>query len=311
MKKAIIFDADGTTFDCSHRLHYLNKEPKDWNSFHEAMKDDEPIAGVMWMAIMLQKARKLNEFLADDFAILISTARHEPYRDITTQKYKESGLFPDKIYMRKDGDFRPDYAVKSDMYLQMIEDGYDPILAVDDRPEVCDIWRSFGLTVLQNSYDDTTSKFSGKIMMTLMVGPSGAGKSTFAKNMFKSGDIISSDKIREDEGLGHSIEDLNLTFKLCRGYAKARLEAGLHTVIDATNLKKKDRLNFTRLVPKSALIQYILVDRDYDDKVSSKGSRDVSIMDRHHSYFRDVTMKDMKEADGLHNVIVLDKRQKK
>ena len=29
----IVFDLDSTLADCSHRLHHIQKEPKDWNGF--------------------------------------------------------------------------------------------------------------------------------------------------------------------------------------------------------------------------------------------------------------------------------------
>lgn len=310
MKKAIIFDADGTLWDVEHRLHFLEGEIPDWDSFHDALVDDKINEAVAWLAMMIQTAR--HEMAAgDEIAWLLCTARHEKYLEATQFKLDETNLSPDKIYIRDNNDTRPDHIVKEEMYLQMLEDGYDPILVVDDRPSVCDMWRDFGLTVLQCAYRDARGRYDGKVMLRLIIGPSGAGKTTYCAANFKPGEIISTDFIREEEGLGHSPDDMALAFKLARGYAKTRIDAGLPTVIDATNLRQKDRMKFVDIVPKGGLIEYHLINRDYDEKIASMGDRNRDIVDRHHAYFRDVTMKDMKNADGLPNVIIIDKRKKK
>jgi predicted kinase len=321
MIRAIIVDMDGTLANVKHRLHYLSRlpkgmssfetyhglidQPKDWTSFHDACVDDTPIEAVAWLVTALFATTSLS---SGKYAIVIVSARHEPYRERTEAWLAKFGIPHDRLYMRTDEDTRPDHEIKADILAQMMDDGYEPWLAIDDRPEVCDMWESFGIAVLRCSYEDVQAKYAGKVMVTLLVGPSGAGKSTYAKKHFKPGEIIETDAIREAEGLGHDPDALALTFKLARGYAKARLDAGLPVVIDATNLRKKDRAHFTRLVPTGALIKYVLIDRNYEDKVETKGDRLADIVDRHHRYFRDTTMKDMKLADGLGNVIVEDKR---
>jgi phosphoglycolate phosphatase-like HAD superfamily hydrolase len=50
-KPCIIFDLDGTLADCEHRLHHIQKDPKDWTSFFAACGDDKPIdhmLKIMW-----------------------------------------------------------------------------------------------------------------------------------------------------------------------------------------------------------------------------------------------------------------------
>ena len=60
-----------------------------------------------------------------------------------------AGLVFDALYMRSDKDFRPDDEVKSQMLDKMIEDGFNPTMAFDDRQRVVDMWRDRGLTVAQ------------------------------------------------------------------------------------------------------------------------------------------------------------------
>jgi predicted kinase len=53
------------------------------------------------------------------------------------------------IYMRKTGDMRKDSIIKEEFYRQHIEGKYNIKFVLDDRQQVVDMWRSFGLTVFQ------------------------------------------------------------------------------------------------------------------------------------------------------------------
>jgi predicted kinase len=265
------------------------------------MIHDTPIAGVTDLVRILANQTH------DKVDILIVTARHEPYRTHTENWLAKFNIPYTKLYMRADGDYRQDHEVKIDILSKILDDGFDPFLVIDDRPEVVEAWRNYGLTVLQCNYEDVSTKYTGKVMLTLLVGPAGAGKSTFAEN-YKSG-VISTDKIRQQENLGHSPDDLSLTFKLARGYAKARIAAGLPAIIDATNLKKKDRMAFNRLVPKGGLIEYVVICRDYDHMIANRGWRPVELIDKHYRTFMK-ELPDILKGDHLPNVIVKDCRKK-
>jgi len=73
--------------------------------------------------------------------------------------------------------------------------------------------------------------------LVLLIGAAGSGKSTFAKQHFPDGAIVSSDRFR---GLLAGDEaDQRVTdaaFELLHQAIGSRLEAGLLTVVDATNL---------------------------------------------------------------------------
>lgn len=49
-----VFDIDGTLADCSHRLHHIQKEPKDWDAFFDACGDDAPMPHVIAVAKALR-----------------------------------------------------------------------------------------------------------------------------------------------------------------------------------------------------------------------------------------------------------------
>lgn len=51
MRKFIVVDIDGTIADISHRVHYLESKPKDWDNFYSVkeMSGDKPIHNIIDM----------------------------------------------------------------------------------------------------------------------------------------------------------------------------------------------------------------------------------------------------------------------
>jgi len=136
----IIFDVDGTLMDISHRRKFVVQRPKDFDSFRKATEFDTRKEDIFTVAKALQ---------AQGHKILISTGRNKSQRAITLKQLMGGGLVFEKIYMRSDTDFTPDDELKSRFLDRMIEDGYFPIMAFDDRQRVVDMFRSRGLTVFQ------------------------------------------------------------------------------------------------------------------------------------------------------------------
>ena len=56
-KMDIIFDIDGTLLDISHRLRFVNVNPKDWKAFRDPKQKrwDEPRLEIIQIADALQK----------------------------------------------------------------------------------------------------------------------------------------------------------------------------------------------------------------------------------------------------------------
>lgn len=54
-----------------------------------------------------------------------------------------------ELFMRADGDYRPDYIVKKEMFDTLIAPHYDVKLVIDDRDSVVEMWRDMGLTCWQ------------------------------------------------------------------------------------------------------------------------------------------------------------------
>ena len=149
----VIFDLDGTLADCKHRLHHIEQRPKDWPAFFEAMVDDAPKEELAWLfrAIRNSKAptRSVLETEAQFPVPVICTGRPDNYREATQAWLLRHSLLPRSLYMRSEGDYREDDIVKRELLAQIIRDGYDPVLVIEDRNRVVNMWRDEGLTCLQ------------------------------------------------------------------------------------------------------------------------------------------------------------------
>jgi len=147
----------------------------------------------------------------------------------------------------------------------------------------------------------------------MLIGPSGAGKSTYCAKAYKPQDVVSSDEVRKQlfgghqDGQGQHPDDLARTFAYIHGLIRVRLENGIFTVLDATNLRARDRAAVLKQVPQGLVVQYVVVDRDLDQKLAGRGWRSEELILKHHKAFK-LGLDEVLNADGQGNVIVVDKR---
>jgi phosphoglycolate phosphatase-like HAD superfamily hydrolase len=139
-----LFDVDGTLADPAHRQHHLESEPKDWDTYFEACKDDAPITHMISLAQTLISANQV---------ILFATGRPDRVR-VKTQEWlsRHLGITDPRVYMRKDEDHhdrRDDDIVKEEYLAQIRTDGYKPIMAFEDRSIVVAMWRRNGISCAQ------------------------------------------------------------------------------------------------------------------------------------------------------------------
>lgn len=108
---------------------------------------------------------KVNTLVADilyDYSvdlgieIIYLSGRMDTSREVTTQWLKTNKLWftNQKLYMRKEGDYRKDSIVKKELYEQHIKGNYYVNFVLDDRNQVVDMWRKEGLLCLQVYYGD-------------------------------------------------------------------------------------------------------------------------------------------------------------
>lgn len=142
--KDIIVDMDGTLADISQRLKRAESNPPpgkrmDWDIFLDPVvmaHTDKPNQHVIHLVKMLQET---------GHTIIITSARNERHRAVTSQQLDEWGIKYEKLYLRKDDDFRQDGIVKAELLAKILEDGHVPRIAIDDRQQVVDKWRELGL----------------------------------------------------------------------------------------------------------------------------------------------------------------------
>lgn len=143
--RCYLFDLDGTICDCAHRLHHIQSTPKNWDEFFAACHDDDPIPHIIELARHLKCA---------GLEIVYVTGRSDQCREQTEQWLNNNHLPFGPIYMRKEGDHRDDDEVKIELLAQVRRDGFDPVLAFEDRSRVVRAFRKSGLPCLQVNEGD-------------------------------------------------------------------------------------------------------------------------------------------------------------
>lgn len=286
-KRVVIVDMDGTLANVDHRLHHLDGE-KNWPAFHDAMGEDEPIEAIAELVRILYKACESGEHID---AVLIVTARHDDpkYRQLTNAWLDLHQIPYHALYMRRMDDTRPDHIVKADILQQILDEGYEPVWVLDDRASVVKMWRDHGICTLQVAPDDAgATPYAGSTLLHMLVGPCGAGKSTYAARSYKPSEIISTDELRIQlyGNMGHAPEALARVWKLTHGIIKARLDAGVMTVLDATNLDNEDRARVLGLLPRGVFCRYVVIDRDLGEKIEQRGWRSEDLILKTHRLFR-------------------------
>lgn len=303
--KAVIVDIDGTTMDIRHRLHHVTHGKRNWAAFNAEMDGDTVIKPVADLVRTLSK----------EHHVLFCCGREEAYREITERQLDEAGIPRDALYMRPTGDTRPDHIVKSQILDGIIQDGYEPFIVVDDRQPVVNMWRERGLICLQAAPQVDQIPETGAL--TLMVGPTGAGKSSFLRDSANLRRVISSDDIRADMCGDFQDQSKNAqVFEAIHEIAKTRLKHGLSVTIDATHLRRKDRLASALLAPNYIPVRYVVVNRSMEDKrrdggwrnsVKDKDGNPFDLIAKHEQIFRS-NLSDIMRGDGLPNVTVIDLR---
>ena len=93
----VVLDIDGVVADVRHRLHHLDVQPKNWDAFFAAAKNDR----------LLAIGADLANTAALTHTIVYFTGRPERLRAATTKWLESNGLPRGRLLMRRDGDRRP------------------------------------------------------------------------------------------------------------------------------------------------------------------------------------------------------------
>lgn len=138
LPEAEVFDMDGTLCDVLPIRHLLyGPEGRNFHRFHLASVDCLPNEDVVFGLRDAQKAGR---------DILVVTARSTLYRHVTAFWLAMWSIHSDRLFMRREGDYRPDVVVKADI-LDSIEARWKVVRAWDDNPNIWGLWESRNIPV--------------------------------------------------------------------------------------------------------------------------------------------------------------------
>lgn len=135
LRQAAIVDVDGTLVDVAGIRHLVEGAKPDFDAFHEASVDCPPMYPVL---------RRVNELAASGVTVIAVSGRSEKYRRLTDFWMALHDVRASELWMRSSRDFRPDVAVKAEMY-ELLRHRWIVIEAIDDRDELLELWRAVGV----------------------------------------------------------------------------------------------------------------------------------------------------------------------
>lgn len=144
MKKCFLIDIDGTIANGDHRLHHIQKEPKAWDDYFLACSGDAPITHM----------RDVVTGLSELFQVVYVSGRSDLVREQTVEWLNRYGFPCDALYMRRQGDHKNDDKLKIELLAQVRADGFEPVMAFDDRNRVVKAWRDAGIPCAQVAEGD-------------------------------------------------------------------------------------------------------------------------------------------------------------
>lgn len=129
--RTVIIDIDGTVANNDTGRGWF-----DWSRVGE----DAVVVPIRDLAFILSENLVQTVFLS---------GREEVCRADTEEWLKKHNLDPSMLFMRPEGDNRPDTEVKYELFNNYLRGKHNVWFVIDDRPAVCRMWRQIGLTVLQ------------------------------------------------------------------------------------------------------------------------------------------------------------------
>lgn len=137
-----LVDIDGTLAELSHRLHFIEQKPANWDGFFAACGDDLPIPEVIEVVRSLKSAGN---------TVILVSGRSDAIKDATAEWLMRYNIPFDDLFMRKAGDHRADNIVKDELLHQLCLtwDRAQIGGVFEDRKQVVDMYRAKGLRVFQ------------------------------------------------------------------------------------------------------------------------------------------------------------------
>lgn len=137
-----VVDIDGVVADVRHRVHFVQRRPKDWDAFFAAAADDPPH----------DEGLALVRRLAQDHEVVFLTGRPDWLRADTRRWLEQQGLDGQRLLMRPEGDRRPAALVKV-QYLRDLAREREVAVMIDDDPLVVAAVKEAGFPVLHADWE--------------------------------------------------------------------------------------------------------------------------------------------------------------
>jgi hypothetical protein len=137
---AFVYDLDGTLCNVSHRRQWVATHPKNWTAWNSSISEDKPNVPVLETLIAL----------SERFDIILVSGRGSEHRQVTIDWLKKHNVPFSALYMRKEGDQRPDYEIKGEL-ADEVEEHFRILGVFDDRQSVVKVWQRRGLFVFDVS----------------------------------------------------------------------------------------------------------------------------------------------------------------
>lgn len=128
----MIVDIDGVVADVRHRLHHLDRRPKNWDAFFAAASADRPH----------EEGVALVQRLAKDHEIVFLTGRPRALERETLSWLAEHGLGGHRLLMRPERDFRPAATVKVEQLAELSRDRHIALVIDDDAAVIAAVDRA-------------------------------------------------------------------------------------------------------------------------------------------------------------------------
>ena len=139
-----MIDIDGVLADVRHRVHFVERSPKDWDSFFAAAINDEPLAeGIAAVREQLQLGR----------SVVYVSGRPERCRRDTEQWLDRQGLPTTPLHLRRNNDRRPARLTKKQI-IESLAERADVAVVIDDDAAVVATLREAGFNVLHATWMD-------------------------------------------------------------------------------------------------------------------------------------------------------------
>lgn len=138
MKPCFIFDMDGTLADDGHRHEHMRNG--DWDTYFSLCGEDPVIEHVAAIARALHAA---------GFTLIAITGRSDSVRAETVSWLERHSIPVARVYTRKKGDVRNNSVMKLEALAELRASGLEPLMAFDDQPATCKMWRDAGVPCAQ------------------------------------------------------------------------------------------------------------------------------------------------------------------